>query len=131
MAEIKIHTPSKDLTVTAEAGERLLDVLRRAGVNVTAPCGGLGRCGKCRAIVNGEEVLACRYTLTGNAEITVQELAGGAILGGETEASGKSARLGAALEHAKRQNDAKKICVEETKLEALADVATRFAGEGA
>ena len=38
---------------------------------------------------------------------------------------------GAALEHAKRQNDAKKICVEETKLEALADVAARFAGEGA
>ena len=33
----------------------------------------------------------------------------------------------AALEAAKRQNDAKKICVEETKLEALADVCARFA----
>ena len=67
MAEIKIHTPSKELSVTAEDGERLLDALRRAGINVTAPCGGLGRCGKCRATVNGEEVLACRYTLTGDA----------------------------------------------------------------
>ena len=53
MAEIIIHTPSKELSVTAEEGERLLDVLRRAGVNVSAPCGGLGRCGKCRATVNG------------------------------------------------------------------------------
>lgn len=98
MPEVHIRAGARELNITAEAGERLLDVLRRAGVNVTAPCGGLGRCGKCRAIVNGEEVLACRYTLTGNAEITVQELAGGAILGGETEASGKSARLGAALD---------------------------------
>jgi hypothetical protein len=34
---------------------------------------------------------------------------------------------GAALEAAKRQDNAKKICVEETKLEALADVRAHFA----
>ena len=33
---------------------------------------------------------------------------------------------GAALERAEQQNDAKKICVEETKLEALDDVIARF-----
>ena len=33
---------------------------------------------------------------------------------------------GAALEAAKRKDDAKKICVEETKLEALEDVCARF-----
>ena len=33
---------------------------------------------------------------------------------------------GAALEAAKRQNNAKKTCIEEIKLEALADVAARF-----
>ena len=33
---------------------------------------------------------------------------------------------GAALEAAKAQDDAKKICVEETKLEALADVTARW-----
>ena len=98
MAEIIIHTPSKELSVTAEEGERLLDVLRRAGVNVSAPCGGLGRCGKCRATVNGEEVLACQYTLTGDTAVTVRELAGGAILGGEAAASGGATRLGAALD---------------------------------
>ena len=98
MAEIIIHTPSKALSVTAEKGERLLDVLRRAGVNVSAPCGGLGRCGKCRATVNGEEVLACHYALTGDTAVTVRELAGGAILGGETGTSGGGTRLGAALD---------------------------------
>ena len=36
---------------------------------------------------------------------------------------------GAALEAAQKKNDAKKICVEETKLEALADVAARYAAE--
>ena len=98
MAEIIIHTPSKALSVTAEKGERLLDVLRRAGVNVSAPCGGLGRCGKCRATDNGEEVLACQYTLTGDTAVTVRELAGGAILGGEAAASGGATRLSAALD---------------------------------
>ena len=33
---------------------------------------------------------------------------------------------GASLEAAKRQNDAKKQCVEETKLEALQDVTARY-----
>ena len=34
---------------------------------------------------------------------------------------------GAALEAAEKQENAKKICIEETKLEALADVLARFA----
>ncbi len=34
---------------------------------------------------------------------------------------------GAALETAKRQDNARKICVEETKLEALADIRARYA----
>lgn len=34
---------------------------------------------------------------------------------------------GASLDAAKKQNNAKKICVEENKLEALADVRSRFA----
>jgi uncharacterized 2Fe-2S/4Fe-4S cluster protein (DUF4445 family) len=32
----------------AEEGESLLDVLRRWGITIDAPCGGHGRCGKCR-----------------------------------------------------------------------------------
>ncbi len=36
------------------------------------------------------------------------------------------AEWGASLEAAQRQNNAKKICVEQTKLETLADVRARF-----
>ena len=35
----------------------------------------------------------------------------------------------ASLENAKRQNQAKKICIEESKLEALADIRARFSAE--
>ena len=40
-------------------GERLLDVLRDAGIFMDAPCGGTGRCGKCLVMVNGEQKKAC------------------------------------------------------------------------
>jgi len=36
-----------DVYVSAEAGENLLAVARRAGVPVNAPCSGYGSCGKC------------------------------------------------------------------------------------
>ena len=98
MPKVHIRTSARELNIKAETGERLLDVLRRTEVNVTAPCGGLGRCGKCRATVNGEEVLACQYRLSEDAEVTVQELRGGAILGGEAAASDGGTRLGAALD---------------------------------
>ena len=98
MPKVHIRTGARELNITAETGERLLDVLRRAEMNVTAPCGGLGRCGKCRATVNGEEVLACQYRLREDAEITVRELRGGVVLGGGTNTAGSGTRLGAALD---------------------------------
>lgn len=83
--------------VEAPWGEILLRALRRAGLAVEAPCGGLGRCGKCRVLVDGplapadeEEKqvlggaveagwrLACRARLAGDA---VVEIPGGAIDG--------------------------------------------------
>ena len=55
-----IVIPEKDLSVTALPGETLLDALRRHGIYPDAPCGGSGKCGKCKVIANGTEVLACR-----------------------------------------------------------------------
>ena len=48
------------LRIEAENGETLLSVLRTAGLILDAPCGGEGRCGKCRMFADGVEVLACR-----------------------------------------------------------------------
>lgn len=47
-------------TLYGEAGECLLETLRREGVAPDAPCGGKGTCGKCKVTVNGQEVLACQ-----------------------------------------------------------------------
>ena len=47
-------------TVTAEPGETLLQVQIRAGLHPDAPCGGKGTCGKCKVMVDGQEVLACQ-----------------------------------------------------------------------
>lgn len=36
------------ISAPAREGEKVLDVARRAGVPLSAPCAGLGSCGKCR-----------------------------------------------------------------------------------
>ena len=54
----------------APEGIDLLQALTQAGFFLDAPCGGQGKCGKCRVLVDGEPQLACRYTLTG--DITVR-----------------------------------------------------------
>jgi len=48
------------LRLEAAEDETLLSVLRTAGLIMDAPCGGEGRCGKCRVFADGMEVLACR-----------------------------------------------------------------------
>ena len=39
---------SGDVKVQAEQGENLLELARRVGVAIDAPCAGNGTCGKCR-----------------------------------------------------------------------------------
>ena len=48
----------KELTFTA--GQTLLEILREAGYEVSAPCGGNGTCGKCAVYIAGEAHLACQ-----------------------------------------------------------------------
>jgi len=100
MAEMRIRAGAREWTVNAESGERLLDVLRRAGVQLPAPCGGLGKCGKCRAELDGVNVLCCRTQVTGDCTVTLDEQRGGAILtdGTEIAAHGGGTGLGAALD---------------------------------
>ena len=48
------------ITVSVPAGTTLLQAQRDAGLRPDAPCAGHGTCGKCRVILNAQEVLACR-----------------------------------------------------------------------
>lgn len=48
-------------TVTVEPGTTIAEAARQLGIPLSAPCGGHGKCGKCKVNVNGREVLACTY----------------------------------------------------------------------
>ena len=57
---MKLYIKNKDITLEAEEGRLLLSVLRDHGMGVDAPCGGGGKCGKCKVWVDGKEELACQ-----------------------------------------------------------------------
>ncbi len=58
--DIIVSEKGTDRLVKAQQGDLLLDVLRREGVFIQAPCGGAGKCRKCSAIIEGVgEVLTC------------------------------------------------------------------------
>ena len=87
MPRVTIHLPSP-LVVEAQVGQKLSDLLRHEGHSPDMPCGGKGRCGKCRVKAAGrlsaptaEETsalggllvqgvrLACCPALEGDAEV--------------------------------------------------------------
>ena len=45
---MKLYIKNNDITLEAEEGQLLLNVLREHGMGVDAPCGGGGKCGKTR-----------------------------------------------------------------------------------
>ena len=51
MYTIVAHSGHSVTRIPADAGESLLSALQRGGLNVPAPCGGHGTCGKCRVRV--------------------------------------------------------------------------------
>lgn len=53
----------QELHIAVPAGSNLLAALRDAGIFADAPCGGNGKCGKCRVTVDGEVRLACQTTV--------------------------------------------------------------------
>ena len=59
-----------DLLIRSEGGETLLALLRRAGLSIETPCGGLGTCGKCSVLLaDGKRVQACTYVPEEDVEI--------------------------------------------------------------
>lgn len=53
MPKVDITYGERQSTVNAAEGQSLLDAIRLAGIPVSSPCGGGGRCGKCMVQVNG------------------------------------------------------------------------------
>ena len=85
--EITVKTASGIQTLPAGEGDLLLNVLRAAGVPMSAPCGGNGSCGQCRVLCDGKPVLACQTTVVPGCTVEVRELSGGSIAGAEKTAA--------------------------------------------
>lgn len=77
---ITINYKDKKEALPAKSGESFLDILQRYSYPIPAPCGGLGKCGKCKIqIISGRYtgpdpdkdnmVLACRTYPISNCEI--------------------------------------------------------------
>lgn len=81
---INIKTDLRELRCEAEAGEVLLDVLRRAGAVPPAPCGGNGTCGRCTVRLNGSVLRACQARVSEDCTVEFSEQSGGAILTGSS-----------------------------------------------
>ena len=75
MSSVRVIRAGKTEEFLSKNDETLLDVLRRNGIVVTAPCGGNGTCGKCRVTLRtgGKEqsVLACRTVVPGDCTVLV------------------------------------------------------------
>ena len=60
------------IEIKVNAGMSVLEAEIRAGLRPDAPCGGLGKCGKCLVKINGEVVKACQVRI-GEGETCVVE----------------------------------------------------------
>ena len=106
MSRILARQGDRYFELWAEKGEILLEALRRGGLELSAPCGGNGKCGKCRVEIESdgslERVLSCRYRVAEDISVYLPEHWGGSICDrGDkvyiTHSPGRSG-LGAALD---------------------------------
>ena len=58
----------------------MLKALRDAVLAPDAPCGGNGKCGKCKVTVDGQEVLSCQYTVESDITMQLPEKSSASIL---------------------------------------------------
>ena len=89
-------------------GETLLALISGEGVFLDAPCGGQGKCGKCLVRLDspdGEQVLACKTTVSGSMDVYVPDvmemkIAGASVAAGSSDVGkvSKSAKLGVAVD---------------------------------
>ena len=88
----QIRVLPQQLNIDAGHGANLMQALRSAGLAVDAPCGGEGRCGKCRVLVDGVEQLACRTAVLGDMTVTLPDRQAMEILtqGPEVAETGKN-----------------------------------------
>lgn len=71
MAKVTFQPTGRILEVLE--GTTILEAERLAGIVQDAPCGGNGKCGKCRVYVQGRETLACCTKIREDIVVTVKQ----------------------------------------------------------
>lgn len=68
----KVYFKNENISVNADPDITIMEAMRAAGMVPDAPCGGNGKCGKCRVYVieRSEYVLSCQ-SIVGDKDITV------------------------------------------------------------
>ena len=84
MSRVLVIQGGTQRTLHAAENEILLDVLRRNGLIVTAPCGGKGICGKCMVTLvepdgTRDRVLACKLPVLRDLTVLLDEQGSGII----------------------------------------------------
>lgn len=58
-------------TIEVNHGENLLKILRQWGYRPDAPCGGTGKCGKCKVLIDGVPALACQTAVNRSMTVSI------------------------------------------------------------
>lgn len=78
------------VSVTVPEGTTLLQAQRLAGLQPDAPCGGNGKCGKCKLIWEQQEILACQTKVHQDMTVYAHSARPLQILANTTSVSGES-----------------------------------------
>ena len=73
MSTYHITVQPNNLSLQASEGENLLRILQKSGIAPDAPCGGNGKCRKCRVYINNREVLACQTVIHSDMTVRIPE----------------------------------------------------------
>lgn len=79
---VHVHHEASSLIITVPEAVNLLDLLQENQINISAPCGGHGTCGKCKVEIletnndtsGKREVLACEYSVSDNIEVYIPQI---------------------------------------------------------
>lgn len=67
----KLRILPDNTILNAAPGSNLMAVLQDNSIFLDAPCGGNGKCGKCKVILDDCEVLACQISIHRNMTVTI------------------------------------------------------------
>ena len=75
MKHYNIHFHPGNLVTSIHAGATLLEAAGQAGLILSTPCGGIGRCEKCtvQLLPSGKEVMACQYIIEHDLTVSIPD----------------------------------------------------------